>query len=414
MQAQTLRRVTIAKALSAIAQHPVRRVATERVAIAAALAGRVVADDIVAPEDVPPFARSSVDGFAVVERDVRNANAEHPVSLRIAGEVRMGEAPPGPLAAGCAIRIPTGGALPAGADAVVKIEDCRERDGEVLVLDARDARHHVTERGADIKHGDLLRRSGDVLTGASLGMLAGAGVVDVPLFVRPRVALIVTGDELVAPGKQLRAGEIRDINWLSLDATLNAIGMDAHFAYVRDDRTALERALRDALALSDAVVISGGSSVGERDYTPAVVAAAGAPGVVVHGVRARPGRPTMLGIVGEKPVIGLPGNPVSALVMLETLGKPVLLRLFGKSADAVPVRATLRSSLERDADIERFVPVRLTQGAAGVEAQPLTGTSAQMHILGFADALVRVEAGSGALEAGTSVDALPLSRNNAL
>ena len=414
LQVQTLRRVTIDEALDAVAKHPVRQVPSERLRISASLSGRVTASEILAPEDVPPFDRSSVDGFAVLERDLRAAPPGQPVRLHIAGEVRMGEAPPGPLASGNAIRVPTGGALPPGADAVVKIENCRESNGAVEISGARGAHDHVTRRGADVKRGDHLCRCGDILTPASLGMLAGAGIAEVPVFVRPRVALIVTGDELAPPGSQMRAGQIRDINWLSLDAALSAIGMAPQFVYVRDDKASLAQQLRESLEHGDAVVISGGSSVGERDYTPAVVAEAGSPGVIVHGVRARPGRPTMLGIVDERPVIGLPGNPVSALVMFELLGRPILQRLFGRSDKVIPVRAKLGAPLERDPDLERYVAVRLKMGDSGVEAEPLPGSSAQMHILGFADALVRVPQGSGSLAKGAPVDAVPLSKNNAL
>ena len=414
MQVQTLRKVTIDEALDAVAKHPVRQVAIERVPISAVLAGCIAAEEILAPEDVPPFDRSSVDGFAVLQRDVRMATSDEPVRLRVIGDVRMGEAPPGPLVAGTAMRVPTGGALPAEADAVVKIEDCREDGSFVEILNARYASDHITRRAADVKRGDRLCRSGDVLTPAFLGMLAGSGVAEISVFERPRVALLVTGDELVPPGADLRAGQIRDINWLSLDAALRAIGMITDFAYVQDDRATLARVLSESLDRCDAVVISGGSSVGERDYTPAVVSEAGSPGVLVHGIRARPGRPTMLGLVDGKPVVGLPGNPVSALIMFEVLARPILQRLYGRADRVIPVRAALRAPIEREADIERFVPVRLMVGKAGVEAQPLHGTSAHMHILGFADALVRVPPGLGALPQGSMLDALPLSRNNAL
>ena len=137
----------------------------------------------------------------------------------------------------------------------------------------------------------------------------------------------------------------------------------------------------------------------------------GKPGVIVHGVRAKPGRPTMLGIVGDQPVIGLPGNPVSALVMLETLGKPILLKLFDKTEQPLTLRARLRGRIERSADLEYLVPVRITSGGEGLEATPLVGTSAQMHILGFADALIRLSAGRGVIETGAWIDAVPLTRS---
>ena len=367
-----------------------------------------------AQEDVPPFTRSSVDGFAIMVEDARAAG-DAPIRLTIAGAIRMGEPATRGLRRGEAMRVPTGGALPDGASGVVKVEDCLESDGSIEFRGMTDAHEHVTQRGADVACGDLLAARGDVLTAGAVGMLAGAGVMEIPVFATPIVGLLVSGDEIAAPGQPLRAGEIRDINGIALEACLRAMGC-APKAYplVADRREDLAAALRRALDECDAVVISGGSSVGERDYTPAVVAAAGAPGVIVHGVAARPGRPTMLGIVDEKPVIGLPGNPVSALVMLETLGKPVLLRLFDKTDDTPRVQARLREPIDGAREIERIVPVRLAAGAGTLEATPLTGTSAQMHILGFADALVRVPAGTGRLEAGTRIEALPLTRSNGL
>jgi molybdopterin molybdotransferase len=374
-----------------------------------------VAQDVVALEDVPPFERSSVDGFAVISSDVIGASTQTPVRLTISGEILMGKPASGALRPGHAMHIPTGGALPTGADGVIKVEDTRESEGHVEVLDGRGVRDHVTARGADVHRGDALRKAGDVLTAAALGMLAGAGHAGVSVYKKPVVGLLVSGDELVEPGRPLRDGEIRDTNSISLLAALRAMGCAPHlYPRVVDRREALTRAFAQALHDSDAVVVSGGSSVGERDYTPAVVAAAGTPGVIVHGVRAKPGRPTLLGVIGDKPVIGLPGNPVSALVMLETLGKPILLRLLGKRDETVPVRARLAHTIDVHPGLEHRIPVQFVKDGDDFTAVPLLGTSAQMRVLGFADALVIVPEGMGIMEAGSWVDALPLTRSGGL
>jgi molybdopterin molybdotransferase len=380
--------------------------------MSAAAAGRVLAADVQAEEDVPPFTRSSVDGFAVIADDVRGATTAAPVRLRVAGEVLMGGSAPAELRHGEALRVPTGGALPRAATGVVKKEDCRDLRRDVDVLDGDGSEEHVTHKGADVKRGDVLRRRGDVLTAASIGLLSGSGVAQLPVYVTPSIGLLVTGDEIVSPGALMKAGEVRDINSLSLAAALRAMGFAPRpYPRVPDRRDAFDRAFRQALDECDGVVISGGSSVGERDYTPAVVAAAGSPGVIVHGVRAKPGRPTMLGIVGTTPVIGLAGNPVSALVMLEMLGRPMLLKLYDKRDDRLPLRARLSERIDVDPALEHIVPVSLSRAHDVLAATPLLGTSAQMHILGFADALISVVEGHGPLEAGTWVDALPLSRN---
>lgn len=384
----------------------------QRIEMSAAAAGRVLAADVTAEEDVPPFTRSSVDGFAVIADAVHGATAAAPVRLRVAGEVLMGGDAPAELLRDEALRVPTGGALPGAASGVVKKEDCRDLGGSVEVLDGDGCEDHVTARGADVTRGDVLRRRGDVLTAASIGLLSGSGVAQLPVYVTPSVGVLVTGDEIVSPGAPMKAGEVRDINSLSIAAALRAMGFaPRQYPRVPDRRDTFDRAFRQALDECDGVVISGGSSVGERDYTPAVVAAAGSPGVIVHGVRAKPGRPTMLGIVGTTPVVGLAGNPVSALVMLEMLGRPMLLKLYDKHDERLPLRARLNESVDVDPSLEHIVPLRLSRVEGALAATPLLGTSAQMHILGFADALLQVAQGQGRLAAGTWVDALPLSRN---
>lgn len=388
---------------------PLRRARVVRVDVRDAF-GRTLASQVRAIEDVPPFSRSRVDGYAVMAGDVAGASAGSPATVKVVGEVVMGAAPPGPIARGQAMRIPTGGALPPGADAAVMIEDSREADGIATITDASDADANVTLGGADVKRGDVLFDAATLLTPARVGLLAGAGIAAADVYDPPRVALLLTGDELIAPGDPIHPGEIRDINRYSLAGALKVMGFEpVHYDRVPDALDAFKATFARALRECDAVVVSGGSSAGARDYTPDVVSDAGPPGVVVHHVRAKPGRPTVLGAVGDKPVIGLPGNPVSALVMLETLGKPILLRLLDRRPNEIAVRAKLTELIDVSPTLEHRIPVALSRDDGDLLARPLFGTSAMMHILAFADALVKVPLGAGRIERGATVDAWPLS-----
>jgi len=401
--------VSISEALAAMARHPLRKTEPE-VAPVDIVEGRVLAADVRATENAPPFTRSCVDGFAVIADEVAGATTQSPVHLRVAGEVRMGAAAPAHLARGTCLRVPTGGALPPQADGVVMIEDAQDGGDIVQILDGEGVGDHITFEGADVRAGDLLLERGTTLSAGAIGMLVAAGVAEVSVYRAPRVGVLVTGDELVSTGVPLGPGQIRDSNRAALCAALAAMGFAPHsYPRVPDERSAFDAAFAVALAENDAVVISGGSSVGERDYTPDVIDASGPPGVVVHGIRAKPGRPAVLAAVGDKPVIGLPGNPVSALVVLEAIGKPVLLRLFGITREPLTWRAELSEAIDVSTNLEHRIPVRLFSGPEGMRAQPLIGTSAHSHILGFADGLVVVPEGVGRIAAGAQVDVVPLS-----
>jgi molybdopterin molybdotransferase len=395
-------------------EFPVRKAGTELIDLGEA-EGRILAEEVVAAESVPAFARSMVDGYAVIAAEVRTATREHPVRLVLSGEVSMGKPATVALESGRAVAVPTGGALPARASGVVKVEDTQLRGGEVLVFDGVDCEDRITPAASDVSAGMRLFDRGVVLSPAAVGLLAAAGIARVGVYGLPVVGVLVTGDELVPPGKPLSPGQIRESNGVTICAALRAIGFSPRtYERVADEREIFAGALHRALSECDAVVISGGSSVGERDYTPALVAKAGEPGVIVHGVRAKPGRPVLLAMIGDRPVIGLPGNPVSALVMLEALGKPILLRMFDKVDATLPLRVRLDQDIHVEPVLEYRIPARLRQSSEGLVATPLLGSSSQMHILGFADAIIVIPEGSSGLSAGAWVDAIPFSRSRTL
>lgn len=378
-------------------------------------AERILAAEVRSAEDVPPFDRSRVDGYAVLSSDVRAASPEKPVRLDVAFEVQMGRPAIGSVVAGACARIPTGGALPAGADSVVMREDTIESPSAALVLEPSAPWENITRRGADIRAGDIALPLGAVLQPAALGMLAAVGAERVDVLRRPRVCLIVNGDELVASGRPLRPGEIRDINSFSIAAALRALGcVVIDVAHIADERAALAGAVSAALRDADLIIISGSSSVGDQDHAPEVIAQLARPGVIVHGVRVKPGRPTLLAAAGDVPIIGLPGNPVSALVMFETFVRPTIARMLGRRDEPLRVSATLSQAIARDERVLLRVPVSLRRAGDTWRAEPLLGTSAQMHVLAWADALVDVDPGAGELAAGTRVDAVPLTRGGAL
>jgi molybdenum cofactor synthesis domain-containing protein len=395
-------------------EFPIRRAGTEQVDLDAA-EGRILAQEVTAAQDVPAFNRSMVDGYAVIASDVRGASRHEPATLILAGEVAMGKAADLTLRNGEAIAVPTGGALPLGTTGIIKVEDTKIDGQRVLVYDADDCDDRITQAASDVRAGERLFARGTCLSPAMTGLLAAVGMPEVTVYRMPTVAVLVTGDELVPAGQPLGPGQIHETNGIAIRAALAAMGCaPRRYPLVADRREALAQAFERALSECDAVIISGGSSVGLRDHTPAVVAQAGQPGVVVHGVRAKPGRPVVLAMIGDQPVIGLPGNPVSALVMFEALAKPILLRMVDKPDDTLPVRARLETAIVVDAELEHRIAVQLVAGPDGPVARPLLGSSSQLHILAHADAIIVVPEGSGGLGSGALVDALPLSRTRTI
>ncbi|MDR7418524.1 MAG: molybdopterin molybdotransferase MoeA [Armatimonadota bacterium] len=378
-----------------------QRCGTEPVALEEAL-GRVLAVDVAAAVDLPPFERSAVDGWAVRAADVAAASERAPARLRRAGEVQMGAAAEVAVEPGSSVRIPTGGMLPGGADAVVMQEYVTVDDTTIVVRRAARPGDNVVARGIDVRAGDVVLARGRRLRPADLGVLAGQGWTQVPVSVRPRVAIAATGDEVVAPSSALAPGQVRDMNSAALAGAVRDAGGDpVLLGIVRDDQRAVEAALRRACAVHDVVLVSGGSSVGERDVVSEAIAALGPPGIIVHGIAVRPGKPTVLAAAGRVPVIGLPGNPVSALVIFDLFVRPVLDAMLGLDPSSQPwrqVRARLTAPLPGAGAREDHRRVRLEARSDGVWAVPLPAGSQVLTSLVRADGIVTVPVGANFTE----------------
>lgn len=383
---------------------PTRRTTIETVPVDHVL-GRVPATDVLAPAALPGFARSAVDGYAVMATDTSEASEELPTSLEIAGAIRMGEPAPPALRHGTALSVATGGALPAGADAVVMVEytDAPSPD-RVRVSRRAVPGQHVVLADDDFAVGAVLAEAGRPIGVREVAALSAAGCECVEVWRRPRVAIISTGDEVVPPDTaSLRPGQVRDAIGPAIAALVRvAHGEPVRHGIVPDNEAALEAACREALVDCDILVLSAGSSVGERDLTARVVERLGPPGVWCHGLAMRPGRPTLLADVGGVPVIGLPGNPLSALVVFELVGCPIVRRVGGFAVEPVRpgVSAILAEGVPSAVGRLEIVQVRLADGLA----EPLPKGSALLSTLVRADGHTVVPEDLEGLRAGESVE----------
>lgn len=395
---------TVAEALGLLADVPVT--GAETVGLDAAL-GRVPAEPVTAPHPLPGFARSTVDGYAVRAADTFGASAGLPAYLDLAGEVLMGRAPAGSVATGQAVSMPTGGALPEGADAVVMVEHTEQTmPGMVEVVRPVAPGEGLVRADEDVPLGAVLVPAGRPLRAPDLGLLAAAGRTRVPVHRRPVVGIVSTGDEVLPPeAADLAPGQVRDATASALAGLVTQAGGEPRpYGIVADDGAALEERLRAVVAESDVAVVSAGSSVGARDVTAGAVERLGAPGVLCHGVAIRPGKPTLLARAGEVPVLGLPGNPLSALVVFRLLGVPLVRRVGGCTRP--PPDPTTRARLARQVPSRAgrldVVQVRLD----GAEAHPVLGASALLSVLTSADGYMVVDEAATGLDAGADVDVI--------
>jgi molybdopterin molybdotransferase len=375
---------------------PVTRV--ESIALDAA-DQRVLAHDLVARHDVPAFSRSMMDGYAVRAADVTGATREHPVMLKLVERVFTGRAPTTPVTEGTCAGIATGAPMPTGADAVVMVEHTALSDETVSVFQAVAPRQHVGRAGSDLVAGEVAVAEGTVLSPARLGVVAALGLDRIDVFQRPRVAILSTGDEIVAPGGTLGPAQIYDSNTVALASAIRLHGGEPVVApRVGDDRQALTTAFERCLD-QDIVLFSGGTSVGERDYLLEIIAAAG----VVHfeGLRLKPGKPTVFATVAGRPVFGMPGNPVSCLTNAYLLVAPLLRRMahLRPVAERV-VMARLASEVASPAGRHQIYPVRVE----GTSAVPVFKGSGEITSLARADGYFEIPADVESVDAGTVVE----------
>lgn len=370
-------------------QQPQR--ATEQIPLAEAL-GRVLAQDVIAPLAVPGFKRSTIDGYAVRAKDTFGASESLPALITVVGEVLMGQEAKLALEPGQGVQIATGGMLPPGSDAAVMIEYTEELDSTtVAILRSVAPGENVIQAGEDVRAGEQVLPIGQQLRPQDLGVLAGVGVVAPAVFARPKVGIISTGDELVDPSQLPLPGQVRDINSYTLYGLVQASGGQGKlYGIIVDDYQELYRQVALALAENDIVVISGGSSVGTRDATAKVIAALGEPGVLVHGVSVRPGKPTIIGVIGAKPVFGLPGHPVSAMVIFDLLIKPVINHFQGlrPGQPVAMLKARVSQNVASGPGREDHVRVVLEQRTdQGVWAVPVLGKAGLITTMVKADGI---------------------------
>jgi molybdopterin molybdotransferase len=371
--------------------------------------GRVLAEEVRAERDVPPFANSAMDGYAIRAGDVMQASTANPVRLQVLGEIRAGAAPPAAVQPQTALRIMTGAMIPEGSDAVVRIEDTAEHDGTVEVRVPVAAGTSLRAVGSDLHRGDLLATAGRVITPGLIGVLASAGRVAVQCIRRPRVLILTTGDELREPGEKLGPGQITNTNrYTLLAAVQDAGGIVIDAGVARDERSDLiERLARASDA--DLVITTGGVSMGAYDLVRGVLEEREA--VTFWQVALRPGKPLMFATVGGVPLIGLPGNPVSTLVTFELFVRPALLKLQGRTDLERPrLTAITQDPLQNPPHLEQYYRAIARRDGARIVVR-LTGDQGSHVLRSMADAncLVIVPLGTSEVAAGSPVEIIPLA-----
>jgi len=374
---------------------------------------RVLADELRSAVDLPHFHRAAMDGYAVIAKDTFGASQSLPAYLKLAGVVEMGKEAAQPLTPGTAMRISTGGMMPPHADSVVMVEYTDETDaGLVEIHRGVSPWQNVIQIGDDIKKGELVFPRGRRLRAHDLGALTGVGIASIPVFKKPRIALISTGDEIVDVESEPRPGQVRNINQHSLAGLIEECGGELKdWGVIRDDRTALRDAIAGALEWSDLVLLSGGSSMGAKDIALETILSFPDAQFVFHGISIAPGKPTIFAKACGKPVLGLPGYPVSALVIFDLFAAPLIRRLGGENLDVLEkfsrsVRAVLKTNVASQIGREDYVRVVLERSPAGLLAAPLPSKSGAIFTLVKADGMVRVDMNQDGLEQGEEVEVI--------
>lgn len=370
--------------------------------------GRVIAADIISPEDLPGFPRSTVDGYAVHAEDTFGSKETSPSYLYLKYEVLMGIAPDFELSRGFAAKIPTGGMLPAGADAVVMLEHVQSSSQNMVeILRSAAPGDNVIRQGEDIKEGVTVLTAGKMLMAQDIGALAGIGITRIEVFKKPELSFISTGDEIVTAESPLRIGQVRDINSFTLAGLImDHGGLLVKKGIFRDDYEVIKKAVEESLNDSDMVLISGGTSAGTKDMTAAIINDIGKPGVLFHGVSLKPGKPMIGGVVNGKPVLGLPGHPAATVVCFDVFIKPILDKLRGlgnKKYYIKSIKAKMAKSIASAAGREDHIRVYVDEKEGTQLAVPVLGKSGLITTLVKADGVVVIPQAKLGLDAGEEV-----------
>jgi molybdopterin molybdotransferase len=372
--------------------------------------GRVIRNDHHAPHPLPSFARSTVDGYVVYASDTHGASESLPVYLKLVGEISMGSIPNFSLSSGQCGLIHTGGMLPEGADAVVMLENTQiAKPGEIEVLHSVAVGDNVIKVGEDVQKGEVVIPDGRFLSPADIGGLLALGITQIEVAKQPRIGIISSGDEVISPDVDILPGQVRDVNSYTLSALVERAGaVPVRYGIVEDKEQALQSVLKKALKECNLVVVTAGSSASARDLTAQVINSFRGPGVISHGVNVRPGKPTILaacipeGSDDPIPVIGLPGNPVSALVIALLFVEPVIDTLLGIESPRIrpQVQAKVEINLASQAGREDWIPVKLTPAGDGFSAEPIFGKSNLIFTLARADGLLQIPPEATGINAG--------------
>lgn len=368
---------------------------------------RVLGETIAAKEDLPPFSRSVMDGYAVKASDTFLASEEDPIYLDLCGEVKMGEEALGVLNDGEAYAIATGAMLPLGADAVVMKEHTALPSIEEVEIRRPAAPYEsIVQAGDDARKGETVLERGSLLGAPQIGLLAALGITSIPVYRRPKVGIISTGDELIPPETDPEVGQIRDINSYALGAAVyGSYGEPIYKGIVKDSFSRLKEAVEEALEEVDLLLISGGSSVGSKDITVPLLSQL-SKGLLFHGVAIKPGKPTLAAILHGKPVFGLPGHPVSVLVIYHLFVRPLLFRAMGLE-EPLSLKASLQRDIYSTSEREEFIPVSLAEEGEDLKATPLFGKSSLISVLTKAKGLAQIPLEVEGVKRGEEVKILP-------
>lgn len=370
--------------------------------------GRIAALDILSPEDLPGFPRSTMDGYSVKSIDTFGASEKSPAYISVKYEVKMGIAPTFTVKSFESALIPTGGMLPAGTDAVVMLEHAQFIPPDMIEVTRPVApAENVIQKGEDIRRNEILLRQGSRLRAQDIGALAGVGITEIAVFKKPLVSIISTGDEIVSPDMPVKYGQIRDINSYTLTGLINdAGGIAVRKGIVKDNYEAITEKVLESLSNSDMILLSGGTSAGAQDMVAAVINDAGKPGVLFHGLSLKPGKPMIGGIINNIPILGLPGHPVAVSVCFDLFIKPLLEIISGLKENKFPhktIRAKMAKGIASAVGREDHISVSLEERDGEIIAHPILGKSGLISVLVRAEGSVVIPPNKFGLDAGDDV-----------